>query len=218
MQISHLSRVWQMLLKAVPEVAQAGQPIQALEMALIRICFAATLPPLEDLAKRGPGTDTNAQGAMISAPAHTPAPTAQMRVVSTNTAPRIDTVAAPSPQAATMSIADMRALVALCEEKNEPMLAADLYANAQLVKMQQGQIELVLAKGVSKDITAVLGKKLHEWTGQRWIVAVANSGGQQSLHAQDMAQKNTRIDDAYNDKAITPWKKHFPTMKITDLE
>ncbi len=218
MQISHLSRVWQMLLKAVPEVAQAGHPIQALEMALIRICFAATLPPLEDLAKRGPGTDLSAQVAMMPTPAHTPAPTAQMRVVSTNTAPRIDAVAAPSPQAATMQIADMRALVALCEEKNEPMLAADLYANTQLVKMQQCQIELVLAKGVSKDITAVLGKKLHEWTGQRWIVAVANGGGQQSLHAQDVAQKNTRIDAAYNDAAIAPWKKHFPTMKITDLE
>ena len=95
MQISHLSRVWQMLLKAVPEVAQAGHPIQALEMALIRICFAATLPPLEDLAKRGPGTDLSAQVAMMPTPAHTPAPTAQMRVVSTNTAPRIDAVAAP---------------------------------------------------------------------------------------------------------------------------
>jgi DNA polymerase-3 subunit gamma/tau len=222
MQISHLSRVWQMLLKAVPEVAQASQPIQALEMALIRICFAATLPPLEDLAKRGPGTDTNAQGAVVTSPAPSPAPAAQMRVVSTNRAaapaPRVEAVAALIPQAATMQIADLRALVALCEEKNEPMLAADLYANAQLVKMQQGQIELVPAKGASKDFISVLGKKLNEWTGQRWIVAVATGGGQPSLHAQDMAQKNIRIDAAYNDKAISPWKKHFPDMKITDLE
>ncbi len=222
MQISHLSRVWQMLLKAVPEVAQASQPIQALEMALIRICFAATLPPLEDLAKRGPGTDTNAQGAVVTSPAPSPAPAAQMRVVSTNRAaapaPRVEAVAALTPQAATMQIADLRALVALCEEKNEPMLAADLYANAQLVKMQQGQIELVPAKGASKDFISVLGKKLNEWTGQRWIVAVATGGGQPSLHAQDMAQKNIRIDAAYNDKAISPWKKHFPDMKITDLE
>jgi DNA polymerase-3 subunit gamma/tau len=220
MQISHLSRVWQMLLKAVPEVAQASQPIQALEMALIRICFAATLPPLEDLAKRGPGTDTNAQGATVSTPSPAPAPAAQMRVVSHNRAaapaPRVEAVAAP--QAATMPIADMRALVALCEEKNEPMLAADLYANTQLVKLQQGQIELVLAKGVSKDFVGSLGKKLNEWTGQRWVVAVATGGGQPSLHAQDMAQKNSRIDAAYDDKAIAPWKKHFPTMKITDLE
>ncbi len=39
-----LHRMWQLLLKAHDDVARAGLPLEALEMALLRICYAATLP------------------------------------------------------------------------------------------------------------------------------------------------------------------------------
>ncbi|WP_445679557.1 DNA polymerase III subunit gamma/tau [Radicibacter daui] len=46
-----LTRAWQMLLKGLEEVQRAPLPQQAAEMALIRLCFAAELPPPGDLAK-----------------------------------------------------------------------------------------------------------------------------------------------------------------------
>ncbi|MGC2856751.1 DNA polymerase III subunit gamma/tau [Novispirillum sp. DQ9] len=53
-----LTRTWQMLLKAVGEARNAGSPLQAVEMALIRLAYAADLPsPAEALArlnKEGP--------------------------------------------------------------------------------------------------------------------------------------------------------------------
>lgn len=222
MQISSLSRVWQMLLKAQPEVAQASQPIQALEMALIRICFASTLPPLEEWSKRVPDTSaTSVAAPRTSAPSAPNAPTAQMRVVSNQAvaqAPRVETVAVAAVAAqSNVVIADMRALVALCEERNEPMLGADLYANVQPVKFQQGQIELVVSKGASKTLVGTLSKKLQEWTGQRWIVAVANSGGQPSLREQDRSVQNDKIGKAQTDPALAPWKKHFPTLTISEI-
>lgn len=39
-----LSRSWQILLKAIPEVAQAPRPLPAAEMALVRLAYAADLP------------------------------------------------------------------------------------------------------------------------------------------------------------------------------
>lgn len=221
--LSNLSRLWQMLLKSHAEVAHASQPMQALEMALIRICYASTLPPLEELTKRGAGDTTvaSASPATHAAPPQPNAPVAQMRVVSTNkqvTAPMPPPAAAIATQtAAGIVINDLRQLVALCEDNNEPLLAADLYANVQLVKLQQGQIEFAINKGASKDLVGTLSKKLHEWTGQRWVVAVASDSAQQSLFEQDRAIKNTLIEAAYNDAAIAPWKKHFPQMKISDI-
>jgi len=56
-----LHRLWQLLLKGHDEVQRAALPIEACEMALLRIVHAASLPDPADLARRlanGEGTDT----------------------------------------------------------------------------------------------------------------------------------------------------------------
>jgi DNA polymerase-3 subunit gamma/tau len=48
---AQLSRLWQMLLKALEEAGRAPDPIAAVEMALVRLCAAQKLPPPEDAAR-----------------------------------------------------------------------------------------------------------------------------------------------------------------------
>ena len=48
---SQLSRLWQMLLKALEEAGKAPDPIAAVEMAMVRLCAAQSLPPPEDAAR-----------------------------------------------------------------------------------------------------------------------------------------------------------------------
>jgi DNA polymerase-3 subunit gamma/tau len=48
---AQLSRLWQMLLKALEEASKAPDPIAALEMAMVRLCAAQSLPPPEDAAR-----------------------------------------------------------------------------------------------------------------------------------------------------------------------
>ncbi|MGD9981750.1 MAG: DNA polymerase III subunit gamma/tau [Hyphomonadaceae bacterium] len=48
---AQLSRIWQMLLKAFEEAGKAPDPIAAVEMAMVRICAAQSLPPPEDAAR-----------------------------------------------------------------------------------------------------------------------------------------------------------------------
>src|SRR4051812_8187947 len=66
-----LSRAWQILTKAIPEVQEASRPVAAAEMALVRLCYAAELPSPEDalralkngapLAALGPGDGASPQ-------------------------------------------------------------------------------------------------------------------------------------------------------------
>ncbi len=49
--IAELARLWQMLLKSLQDVNSAPNQLQALEMALITISYASTLPTSEQLAK-----------------------------------------------------------------------------------------------------------------------------------------------------------------------
>ncbi len=69
-----LSRLWQMLLKGIPETEQSSRPVSACEMVLIRLTHAANLPSPGDLAKKmtalaDAGT---AQGAQIPASSRDP--------------------------------------------------------------------------------------------------------------------------------------------------
>jgi DNA polymerase-3 subunit gamma/tau len=48
---AQLSRVWQMLLKAFEETGKAPDPMAAVEMAMVRLCAAQSLPPPEDAAR-----------------------------------------------------------------------------------------------------------------------------------------------------------------------
>ena len=50
--VTTLSRVWQMLLKGIPEVENSSRPAGAAEMVIIRLAHAANLPAPEDAARR----------------------------------------------------------------------------------------------------------------------------------------------------------------------
>jgi DNA polymerase-3 subunit gamma/tau len=59
---AQLSRLWQMLLKALEDVAKAPEPIAAAEMAVVRLCAAANLPSPEEAARMlrsGPAPETH---------------------------------------------------------------------------------------------------------------------------------------------------------------
>ena len=68
LSVASLTRAWQILLKGLFEVRDATRPITACEMALIRLAYAAELPPTDKLVKdllaggAGPAPRGGAQG------------------------------------------------------------------------------------------------------------------------------------------------------------
>jgi DNA polymerase-3 subunit gamma/tau len=130
--VTTLSRVWQMLLKGIPEVENSSRPAGAAEMVIIRLAHAANLPAPEDAARRllemgsdnggaprsgngggtngggtmrayGAGVTTAAARAFENAPAPQGAPTAMLRAVPDS-----------RPQ-------DMQALAPKSEERPQPL-------------------------------------------------------------------------------------------------
>src|SRR5262245_43029260 len=65
-----LSRAWQMLLKGIAEVEEAGRPLAAAEMVLVRIAYAADLPTPDEVIRslaggEGGGASGGATGGTI---------------------------------------------------------------------------------------------------------------------------------------------------------
>jgi len=118
--VTALSRIWQMLLKGIPETESSSRPAGAAEMVLIRLAHAAPLPSPEEAARRrtalASGSDSAPRMSSGSPPSSNGSgqPAAQARTsavagVSTDSAPqrggatvallRPVAEAAPEPQA-----------------------------------------------------------------------------------------------------------------------
>ncbi|MEZ2223948.1 DNA polymerase III subunit gamma/tau [Rhizobium sp. RCC_161_2] len=68
--VTTLSRIWQMLLKGIPETESAARTAGAAEMVLIRLAHAAHLPAPEDAARRlAEFSDGNSNGGARPSPA-----------------------------------------------------------------------------------------------------------------------------------------------------
>ncbi len=71
LDVGEISRAWQILLKGLNEVRYAPQPLAAAEMALIRLCYAATLPTPAEALRRlsADAADTDPARAAATRPA-----------------------------------------------------------------------------------------------------------------------------------------------------
>jgi DNA polymerase-3 subunit gamma/tau len=194
-----LARTWQMLLKGLEEVRLAPSPLLAAEMVLVRLTYAAELPPPSELIRR-------LADAAEARPSGAPAP-----------APR-DGPLAKGP-AAPMSPGSFAEAVALFERFGEPMLHGWLYQAAQLVHFEPGRIELRLAPGTPPDLPGRVAAALGRWTARPWLVSLAGSDqdAAPTLAAQAAAERQACIDALAEDPRIKPILQQFPGAAIVDV-
>jgi len=194
-----LARGWQMLLKALEEVATAPNAMMAAEMAVIRLTHVADLPSPEDLVRRltdapqpapapgprpapGGGSGGGAQARALAAPEARPGsrPEAVAAV-----APAPDLAPAVAPQALA-AYDSFEAVVALIREKRDMRLLVTVETYLRLVRYAPGRIDFAPAPGAPAELAGELTQRLSAWTGARWMVGVApapasrrwlNSGG-----------------------------------------
>jgi DNA polymerase III subunit gamma/tau len=189
-------------LKGLDDVRLAPSPLLATEMVLVRLAYAADLPPPSELIRQlGDGAEGRASGAPAPATHDIPAPTMQK-----------------APQAP-VSPDSFAAAVALFEQFGEPMLHSWLYQAAQLVHFEPGRIELRLAPGTPPDLPGRVAAALGRWTGRRWLVSLASNDqpAAPTLAEQIAAEKQACIDALAEDPRIKPILQQFPGAAIVDV-
>ncbi len=225
-----LARTWQMLLKGIPEVEAAGRPIDAAEMVLVRIAYAADLPTPDEVVRALGDTRTgNGAAAAPTAtarpelrgeaprgsrgPLASAAPLAAARQ-SENPAPLAETAARANEIRALNSFAEM---IALAVEKRDLVLKSALERDVRLVRFEDGRLELALEPNARPTLVGELSKKLADWTGRRWMVAVSTEAGMPSLRAQGVARKAELKDGVRDDPLVQAVLARFPGAEIVDV-
>ena len=200
-----LTRLWQMLLKALEEVSAAPNAMMAAEMAIIRLTHVADLPDPETLIRRvqagqaaGEFTRAPAAGApqgAVHAPrmAATPPSAPAMRRAAGGAA----IAAAPEPQAAADALAanpDFSAVVGLIRRMRDMVLLTQVEDHLRLVRYAPGRIEFRPTPNAPRDLAQRLGERLRSWTGgARWAVSVVDQGGGPTI-SEDKARTRSAAE------------------------
>jgi DNA polymerase-3 subunit gamma/tau len=215
LSVASLTRAWQILLKGLFEVRDATRPISACEMALIRLAYAAELPPTDKLVKdllERDGSGDARQG--VAAPRGNPAPSASSRgAVPSGSAGSAMPARAPVPEGApTASIRNLEDVVALCEPRSE--LRVNLEHNVHLVHLEPGRIEIRPNARAPRTLANDLQTKLRAATGERWTVSIASQGGAPTLVEQKQAAKSARFEAVAQEPMVRAVLDRFPGAEI----
>ncbi|MCC5966431.1 MAG: DNA polymerase III subunit gamma/tau [Natronohydrobacter sp.] len=215
-----LSRAWQMLLKALEEVAQAPNAMMAAEMAIIRLTHVADLPsPEEVLRKWHDSTPPPADGAggrpAAPAPAGGGGPRASGgRGGGVGSGPQ---AALAGAVPALAQYPDFDAVVALIQQKRDMALLLEVETTLRLVKYSPGRIEFQPTADAAPDLAARLAGRLQGWTGARWGVSVTSSGGGATLAEQRSAESDAKAAEALHNPVVAAVFASFPKARIAEI-
>ncbi|MFL5239627.1 MAG: DNA polymerase III subunit gamma/tau [Rhizomicrobium sp.] len=221
-----LTRAWQMLLKGLLEVRDATRPIQAAEMALLRLAYAADLPPTDKLVRDlmddrstprtspSPSDAGNFQGARPRASiSSTPALSAKMgerENAAAATAPTFETNAAPLFR----SLEDLAAFAA---QKGAPVLKVHIENDMHLIRLEPRRIEFRPTGKAPHTLAADLAQKLKDWTGMRWVVSVSREGGAPTIAEARKAAAQAKLDAIAQEPMVRAVLDRFPGAEIVGV-
>ncbi|MEZ5884655.1 MAG: DNA polymerase III subunit gamma/tau [Paracoccaceae bacterium] len=224
-----LTRMWQMLLKALEEVAAAPNAMMAAEMALIRLTHVADLPDPEALIKRvqqGPGTGAAAPGRGGPAPGGAPMQGAPQAGMATRPPAPHGGIVASSGAATALAVAPEVALarfgrfedvVELIRRMRDVKLLVEVEEHLRLARYAPGRIEFQPSDNAPRDLAATLAARLQAWTGARWGVSVVSSGGGDTIAEQRNAERRAAEADAMENPLVQAIFAAFPEAKFEDI-
>ena len=210
--VASLTRAWQMLLKGLFEVRDATRPILACEMALIRLAYAAELPPTDKLVRDVLDNGRDAKGDARQGVAPSSAPRAtQSSSPSASAAPRLNPVAQPDGAPVLKGLEDIALLAAA---NHAPVLKVHIENDVHLVRLEPGRLEFRPGPRAPRTLAGDLQQKLRDWTGQRWSVSVTNDGGAPTLAEQKKNAKAARIESVMQAPLVRAVMERFPGAEI----
>jgi DNA polymerase-3 subunit gamma/tau len=211
-----LTRMWQMLLKALEEVSAAPNAMMAAEMAMIRLTHVADLPPPGDLVKRlqdAPPPPVSAPPKPAGSGGGAPAPQVEARAYGQSAVP----LEAPDATQALARFARFDQVVDLIRANRDVKLLVEVETALRLARYQPGRIEFEPTETAPADLAARLAGKLQLWTGVRWAVSVVGEGGGETIAELRDASQRALEEEAKAHPMVQAVFDSFPKAKIIEI-
>ena len=108
-------------------------------------------------------------------------------------------------------------LLNVCSIKKEMKLKYELEKNVNLVKFENGRIEISFNDNLDKNFVKDLSSKLLEWTNQRWIISFSKSQGKMSIKDKEKEKQKELIENAKKSNLYKTMLDYFPDADLIDV-
>ncbi|NOX39179.1 MAG: DNA polymerase III subunit gamma/tau [Alphaproteobacteria bacterium] len=224
-----LTRMWQMLLKSLEEVAVAPNSMMAAEMAIIRLTHVAELPSPEDLVRKlqnaplsqppsgggrvGGGAGGNAGHSAVSEASAQP----QGSGVSAIAGGGVTAEAHRAPNEALARFQSFEQVVELIRANRDVKLLVEVEDGLRLAKYSPGRIEFEMTGSAPRDLASRLAARLQGWTGVRWVVSVVGDGGGETIAERRDAERSDLHAQALAHPMVQAVLAQFPKAEIREV-
>jgi DNA polymerase-3 subunit gamma/tau len=189
-----LHRIWQLLLKGLREVETAPMPLEACEMALLRIVHAAGMPDPGELARKiESGEATMAAAPAASAGTANGAPQGNMP-------------------------ADFTGLIAFLESHGEHMLAVRLHDQVGLVSYAPPALVIKPLQPMGEDDLRGIAAVLREKTGEHWTVETSDGPAEPSLREREKAAIDAERESVLQSPMVKAAFEAFPDAELKEYK
>ena len=226
-----MTRMWQMLLKALEEISIAPNAMMAAEMAIIRLTHVAELPSPEELVRKlrsqpmnPPSGGGNSSGPTMQAGSGTversgtiggtPSGSPVAMIVGGGQVQ----VSPPNESQALDRFIRFDQVIDLIRSKRDMKLLMEVESSVRLSKYSPGRIEFQPTETAPPDLAARLAQQLQIWTGVRWGVSVVSEGGGETVVEQKAAQRSDLVGRAIQHPLVAAALLRFPGSEIHEIK
>ena len=184
------------------------------------------MPTPGELMQKLPKTSPLSPPSASPAPAaSTPAPSAQTPAAPASAAPSADTGSIDTGSIDTGSIdtgssmpSSLADIVALAETNGEMLLAARIRNHVKLVSLKPGNLQIGLVGAAPDQLAGDIARYLSQWTGQRWLVSLSESGGAQTLAEEQRDADEKLRDTIASEPLVAQILDIFPGASIDEIK
>ena len=225
---------WQFILKVIDELSVISNPILSLEMLIVRLVHLKGIASYEDVLNSLTMNNLN----QIEKNNNTPIALNdnnkkisndenQINKISKN---QIKNMSQAKPILSSLKeknlasnaiiekVSSFQALIDLSSKKKEIHLKYDLERNVNLIKFSEGKIDISFNQNLDKNFVRNLSEKLHEWTGNRWVITLSKKMGQKTFTETENIKKKELLDWEKNGEINKKFKNIFSDGELLEVK
>ena len=172
-------------------------------------------PPVASDIPPAPAGMSAAGGAAVAQPEPAPDISPEDQTADHNTEQLVDPSSPPGETGPTLN--SLQDVAALAESHDEALLAARIRTFVRPVRLQPNLLEIALADGAPDTLAGDIARNLSQWTGQRWMVSLAEGKGGQTIAEARTAARNAQKDEIAATPTVRAVMDVFPGAKIEDI-
>ena len=216
---------WQFILKSLDELSIVSNQILSLEMLIIRLIHLKDSPSYEavlDSLKKENNNEIEKDFKTTNLITRSEQSKISKDQIKTTTQTKLDTDFLKENKSKDIYLKEkintFEDLIEISSLKKEISLKYDLERNVNLVKFEDGKIDISFNEKLGKDFVRKLSEKLHEWTGKRWVITLTKEIGQKSFLEKKIIDNNKIIEDEKKGNTYKKFKSIFPDAELINVD